>query len=175
VLLGVCGGFQMLGKIIRDPLRVEGGIGEDTALGLLDMETEMLPEKITRQAFLSTRDSPVLGKGLIARGYEIHMGIAKFNAAYPALFSGGDAKHPLHSGVASEDGTVIGTYIHGFLDNDELRREFLRYIRDRRGLPHPEDGFEYRRFREEQLNRLAEMIERHVDMKQVNAMIQNAC
>ncbi len=136
-LVGLCGGFQMLGKRVADPQGVEEG-GEIQGLGFLDMTSELLPDKHTSQVtaqplFLpGTSDCRVLG-------YEIHMGIShRFSGS--ACFqiderSGGREGESQVDGAISSDGWVWGTYIHGVFDQPRFRRSWLNRIRQRKGLP----------------------------------------
>ena len=117
-VIGICGGFQMLGKTISDPFGVEGKIGSDHGLGLLDMATELLKDK---------RLEVVAGKCLFAdapvNGYEIHMGVSTGNAlAIPAFEIDGKAE-----GARSADDQILGTYLHGFMDTPEASVAILRW------------------------------------------------
>jgi adenosylcobyric acid synthase len=117
-LIAICGGFQMLGKTISDPHGLEGPAGESAGLGLLDLRTELLPEK---------RLAQVEGRCAFAdaavTGYEIHMG-ASSGAALdrPAFVIDGRAE-----GALSEDGLILGTYLHGVFDHPEAMQALLRW------------------------------------------------
>jgi len=136
-LVGLCGGFQMLGKRVADPQGVEEG-GEIQGLGLLDMTSELLADKHTSQVtaqplFLTgTSDCRVLG-------YEIHMGISHRFSGSPCFQMvgrpGGREGEPQVDGAMSSDGLVWGTYIHGVFDQPGFRRVWLNRIRQRKGLP----------------------------------------
>lgn len=119
-ILGICGGFQMLGGRIADPLGLEGAPGESEGLGFLDLTTTLGPQK--RLAEVEGVD---LGSGAGVRGYEIHLG----ESTGPAL------SRPLHrladgrsEGACSEDGRVFGTYLHGLFTADEARHAWLARI-----------------------------------------------
>jgi len=172
VVMGICAGFQILGKSIRDPQHVESSREHETGLGLLDFETTLDRKKITRQSTLNTCNSSFFKQGLIVRGYEIHMGITQFGTLYPPLFADENGKDSRHSGIAADG--IVGTYLHGFFDEDEPRIEFLRNVRRRRGLPDIPSNFQYQAFREKQLDRLATMIDDHIDMKKVNEMVHSS-
>jgi len=116
-VLGLCGGYQMLGRAIHDPLGIEGAAGSAPGLGLLDVETTLSAEKRLEPA------SGVTADGLPFSGYEMHMGVTE----------GPDCKRPfarLEGGAAegaiSADGRVIGTYIHGLFADDRQRSAWLR-------------------------------------------------
>lgn len=115
-VIGICGGYQMLGKRVRDPLGIEGGVTETEGLGLLDVETEMAPEKTVRNssAWSLEHDMPL-------SGYEIHLGVTEgADCARPPVRIG---NRP--DGALSPDGKVMGTYLHGLFGNDAYRRALL--------------------------------------------------
>lgn len=121
-VLGLCGGYQMLGNSIADPDGVEGPSGETVGLGCLDVSTRLATEK---------RLEPVSGRHLASdtavSGYEMHMGETHGDAlARPFLEIGGQRE-----GAISEDGRVIGTYVHGIFAADDFRHAFLSTLRDR--------------------------------------------
>ncbi|MYM70559.1 cobyric acid synthase [Pseudoduganella sp. FT55W] len=119
-VIGVCGGFQMLGLSVTDPLGMEGKAGESPALGLLDLRTEMSLDKRLQQvqgvcAFDEDR-APVAG-------YEIHMGVSTGGAlANPAFIINGRPE-----GALSADGQILGTYLHGLFDTPEAISALLRW------------------------------------------------
>jgi adenosylcobyric acid synthase len=115
-VLGLCGGYQMLGRTIADPEGVEGPAGVVAGLGLLDVETVLAADKTTRA--VSGRD---VATGERVGGYEIHLGVT----------TGGDTARPMLDlggrldGARSADGRVAGTYVHGLFAADGFRRAFL--------------------------------------------------
>ncbi|OIQ73119.1 cobyric acid synthase [mine drainage metagenome] len=156
-LLGICGGFQMLGKMLHDPLGLEGAIGSYTGLGLLDMETTLQAEKrlalVTGQLTFSEAS---------VTGYEIHMGIshgAALQKPMVKLLSGLE-------GAVSEDGAIMGTYLHGLFDYPEACKAFLAWA----GLRDVEI-FDYRDEREAGLNRLAYTLEKFLDWEKLNPLL----
>lgn len=173
-VVGLCGGYQMMGLRVQDPHGVESSLREVGGLGLLDMETEMYPEKITSQVealpavenhWAASLDSP-LG------GYEIHMGRSVSLGAARSLFrivrrDGGEVN--LLEGLTQPDGRVWGTYIHGIFDNDGFRRSFLREVQRRSGKAAVTGSstFSYREWKETQYDLLAEHVRRHTDMKRI--------
>jgi len=171
IILGICAGFQILGKTVRDPYNMESHQTEVSGLNLLDFETTLLTQKNTRQVRQTTLSSPLFQAGLPIEGYEIHMGETEFKTEYLPLFETPNGNHPLHLGLTNHEGTLVGTYVHGFLDNEEVRIAFLQHIRILRGLPAPKETFNYRAFREQNLNRLAKLVSASVDMKKVIEII----
>lgn len=151
VTLGICGGYQMFGKSIDDP--VESAAGHVEGLGLLPVATDFAPDKtLARPA----------GFGLgaaVTTGYEIHHGLVSVHGGEP-LFT--DARGVPQDGCVS--GNVIGTLWHGTLESDEYRRAFLQWTAQRAGrefLPHP--GTDFAAAREAQYERLADALVEHVD------------
>ena len=149
-ILGLCGGYQMLGRRIADPHGIEGPAGEVAGLGLVEIETILAPRK--RLALMRGR---LVQDGSPVQGYEMHMGIS----------SGADMLRPMlifedgrPDGAISADGRVCGTYLHGLFAADAARRGFL----NRLGLPSPlrdhEAGVEAA------LDAWAAHLERHVDI-----------
>jgi adenosylcobyric acid synthase len=156
-LLGICGGFQMLGRSIHDPQGLEGGNGSSTGLGLLDMETTLEAEK--RLANVS--GSLTLSDAAIA-GYEIHMGISHGEALSRPLVNLSSGPE----GAISEDGSIAGTYLHGLFDHPEACHALLTWA----GLSVSE-SFDYRALREAGLNRLADALEAHLDWSKLAPLL----
>ena len=171
VLLGICGGFQILGKTVKDPENVESRQMEISGLKLLNIETTLLAEKTTRQVRRTTQSGPLFQAGLPVNGYEIHMGKTEFKTEYLPLFGTTNGDHPLHLGLTNQEGTLVGTYVHGFLDNEKVRNSFLQHVRILRDLPAPKETFNYREFREQNLNHLAKLVNDSIDMKQVKEIV----
>jgi adenosylcobyric acid synthase len=148
-VLGICGGFQMLGEAIHDPHGIESEIGSSAGFGWLSMETTLEKEKQLKQvtAQLTFADAAVTG-------YEIHMGISHGKAlALPALMINGKPE-----GAVSSDLQVIGTYVHGLFDHPKSCAAWLAWA----GLENVQP-FDYQQLRESELNRLADCLETHLD------------
>ena len=130
-VVGICGGFQMLGNQIVDPHGVEGR-GAIDGFGLLDVTTELIVNKKTTQVkahplhFHTTEEC-------VVDGYEIHMGVTKTKALQPC-FRIISCDEPSFDGARREDGRVWGTYIHGVFDRPSFRRIWLNQVRQRKGL-----------------------------------------
>ena len=172
MILGICGGFQMLGKTIKDPDNLESLENEAEGLGLFDFETTLVAEKLTRQVQLETVKSRVFPEGIPCEGYEIHMGRTTFRGDYPALFSASDGDNPMNFGIINQAGTVFGTYLHGILDKDLFRENILHYIRKQKGLPEPEIKFDYAGFRNRELDKLAELVKTSINMEVIKKVLQ---
>ena len=157
-VLGICGGYQMMGIEVCDPDHVEGDIERLPGLGLLPVTTTMSGEKVTRQTEFSLHSPLFISHSL--RGYEIHMGETR---------PFGDAKaQPLaHLADGREDGYIVdakcmGTYLHGILDNASFVDFLLTPFADK--LAQADNPFDYQAFKEQQYDLLAEHVRKHVDM-----------
>lgn len=172
-IVGICGGFQILGRAINDPLGVESDLGTMEGLGLLDVETTMAAEKRTVQTALTLREAPGALAGCggeTLAGYEIHMGET----------SAGPGAAPLADrpglGAVNGAGNVIGTYLHGFFDNLNFTRKFLGNVRAAKGLPPlPAAGglpASYGEFKGREYDRLADMLEESLPMAKIMGIME---
>jgi adenosylcobyric acid synthase len=160
-LIGICGGFQMLGTRILDPLGLEGDPGEGPGLGLLDLQTRLAPEKILANVSgrLRLEDAAVTG-------YEIHAGVTTGPALeHPAVLLN-DVPGERPDGAVSEDGRILGTYLHGLFESPAATSALLRWA----GLAVHETP-DYRAVREAALERLADSIEQHLDLGQIERIL----
>ena len=149
-VIGLCGGYQMLGTRIADPNGLEGPPGDAPGLGLLSVETVLTPHKR-----LATAQGEVVRDGSTVRGYEMHMGVT----------TGADTGRPMlrlqdgrPEGAVSEDGRVSGSYLHGLFSADTARRLLLGRLGLAAPLRDHEAGVEAA------LDALAAHLERHVDI-----------
>ncbi len=139
-VIGICGGYQMLGRYINDPDGVESAVRQSQGLGLLPITTAFLPTKETHQI----KGSVIAERGLLAEarnisfeGYEIHMGRTESGeggAAFRLRERSNKSCNAL-DGCLDKSGRVLGTYIHGLFHNQELRRGILRQIARAKGQP----------------------------------------
>ncbi len=163
-VLGICGGYQMLGREILDPEAAESGSGKINALNLLDISTVFEPAKITAQVRAQALNLPFY-QGAVT-GYEIHMGRTRLSDREHALFSVSrdGVQHP--DGAASANFKVMGTYLHGIFDNDEFRHAYLNFVRQGRGLPVLEEPGQAAIIaqRQQAYDRLAETVRNSLDM-----------
>jgi adenosylcobyric acid synthase len=177
-VVGLCGGYQMLGLRVTDPHGVESRLEEMAGLGLLDVDTEMFPEKITSQVEATFLDH----SGFSFRsfeplfGYEIHMGRSVSRGVAQPIFRitrrGVNSVAEL-DGLAQPDGRVWGSYIHGIFDNDSFRRHFLLDLEQRSGRTNTLSAapFSYRQWKEEQYDRLASHVRQYCDVEQIYRLI----
>ena len=149
-VLGICGGYQMLGREIADPDGIEGAPGTTPGLGLLDVETVLEPAKT-----LALAEARSLATGTAVTGYEIHLGRTSGPDCDRGWLGLRDGRT---DGAASPDGRVMGTYLHGLFAADEFRSHFL----ERLGAPPSELGYEHGV--EAALDALATHCEAHLDI-----------
>lgn len=155
LILGICGGYQMLGRAIADPFGIEGAPGEIAGLGLLDVTTVLGTRKALRE---------VSGKALGAElaGYEMHMGVTERGDAAPFAMLGGDRP----DGAMDASGKVMGTYCHGLLASTGLRAELLAR------LGGDSDGLDHHAGVDAALDELAADMERHLDIDGLLALTE---
>jgi adenosylcobyric acid synthase len=133
-LVGICGGYQMLGQVIRDPQHVEAQMELTPGLGLLPIETTFLSEKTTTQVRARIRLPRHLtancswlanAQGQVVEGYEIHMGDTQSASSWLEIISQNNKPVKLMDGAISPDGRIWGCYLHGVFANQNLRRAWL--------------------------------------------------
>lgn len=157
-VVGVCGGYQMLGTAVRDPLGVDGAGGVASGLGLLPLETDFTPEKTVIR---------VLGKtvehGEALEGYKIHLGQSRRLRGAPFARLTGEDGSSYEDGACSEDGRVLGTYLHGLFDAADFRSGYLNRVRQAFSRPTKCPGFSAREKRESSYVLLAAAVRQHLD------------
>jgi adenosylcobyric acid synthase len=156
-LLGICGGFQMLGHQLHDMQGLEGAVGSSEGLGLLEMETTLQAEKrLARvEGKLNFADAAVTG-------YEIHMGVSHGPALQQPLVRllGGP------EGAVSRDAAIAGTYLHGLFDHPDACAALLAWAGLQEAQP-----FDYNAQREAGLDRLADALEAHLDWEKLDRLL----
>lgn len=158
-LLGICGGYQMLGTRIHDPEGIESKPGSSDGLALLNLETRLDAEKQLTQCsgYLTLNPQPAIS------GYEIHTGVT----------TGADLKNPVihynnHTdGAISEDHQIMGSYLHGLFNQRASCDSILRWA----GMESPQSP-DYTALQEAEIDRLANTVATHVDMKQIDALFE---
>ncbi|SDM16818.1 cobyric acid synthase [Halarsenatibacter silvermanii] len=187
MLIGICGGFQMLGRKLADPEGAESNLQEIPGLDMLPLETEMNPDKRTVQSsgkWLYEDDGFFAGmKGLELEGYEIHMGETEL------LY--GDHLRPLVPGeecddeaaglaradsniisLLNEDGSILGTYWHGIFENGEWTGKLLENLRRELGYEGVEtEGKNYQELKEQEYDKLADMLGENLDLNLLRDII----
>ncbi|MFV1952022.1 MAG: cobyric acid synthase [Nitrospinota bacterium] len=161
IVIGICGGYQMLGKEIIDPYHIESDIDNIKGLGFLDIITKFGREKITHQIRAVHLES-----GIEVSGYEIHMGESQGGDRYAPLCRitrRGREDVEIMDGMINADGNIMGTYIHGLFDSDEFRRKFIDSIRMRKGIESCND-IQSHFDPDREYDRLADIVRGHLDM-----------
>ena len=149
----------MIGSRIHDPHGIEGAPGSMDGLGLMDFETTLQPVKK-----LKTVSGTLIGSHAEVTGYEIHAGRTSLPAtALPAIDLDGEKE-----GVISPDNQILCTYLHGVFDQDSARQALLEWAGLQDGHDH---SFDYRQFRLQQMDRVAEMLEQQLDLSSLADII----
>ena len=172
MVIGVCGGYQMLGRTLRDPGHVESRVPEVTGLDLLDMEVDFEAEKRTAQSSgVVCCQSGWLREaaGLTVDGYEIHAGQNTLGeTAVPWLKIGSRV-----DGVMNESGNVLGSYLHGLFDDGQLFAVIAARIRAQKGrVAQPRQPVSLAQFREREFDRIADIVRASVDMDAVYRIVR---
>jgi adenosylcobyric acid synthase len=157
-LIGICGGLQMLGRQLHDPLGLEGPPGSRPGLAWLDYETRLAAEKTLQ----NVSGELLLAGAARVSGYRIHMGVTEGAAlATPALRLAGQP-----DGALSSDGQILATYCHGLFDSPPALAALLTWAGHR-----PTQEFDARQRREADIDRLADAVEAHLDLRQLAAWL----
>lgn len=157
-VIGICGGFQMLGTQIHDPDGIEGQAGSESGFGVLNFSTTLEKEKQLKQS----SGQLLLATGGKVKGYEIHAGVSSGKALNNALIELDSGEK---EGVISDDNAILGTYFHGLFDEAEARNTLLEWMGIESVQP-----VDYHRFVEHELDRLATEMERALDIDKILAM-----
>jgi adenosylcobyric acid synthase len=157
-VIGICGGFQMLGKTIHDLQGIEGAAGSSDGLGWFDMQTTLQNHKQLHNVsgILCLDGAPVTG-------YEIHAGITKG----PAIQKPAIDLHGNHDGAISDDNRIMGTYVHGLFDSPQACAALLRWA----GLPAVET-VDYEQLIESNIEKLADTVEHYLDKDRLMTILK---
>ncbi len=164
-VFGICGGFQMLGASVQDPNALEGEAGTTEGLGLLDMTTRMVAGKqlreVTGRLVFTAIPTPFTG-------YEMHNGVTT-GAALTRPMASLDGNP---DGAISSDNQIMGTYVHGIFDQPEACNALLQWCGLRAEGEGVGQAVDYQRHRQQQLDRLADMVEEHLDTEWLCHLLQ---
>jgi adenosylcobyric acid synthase len=169
-VVGICGGYQMLGSTIRDPEHVESPVDEVPGLGLLQIDTAFAGEKATHRAQAAVVGAPgwlALLEGEIVRGYEIHMGRTRTQSAWLEIRQRSGERVSVPDGAVGGEGRVWGCYLHGLFENERFRRAWLATLGWRPKGPGPASSGGY----ESAFERLADVVEDALDMDQLDRIV----
>ena len=164
LVVGICGGFQMLGEQVADPHGIESEQKTRDGLGLLPIFTELAPQKSLCQV-----QATHLTSNTTLQGYEIHHGKTKrLQEEVKPLITSPENRE---IGLSTPDEGIWGTYLHGLFDADEFRRWFIDQVRKRKGLE-PLEEIQTRYDLEENLDRLADIVRENLDMQKIYSMLE---
>ena len=157
IIVGICGGLQMLGKKIYDPKHLESDILETEGFNFFDYETTFDEIKKTEQVTKKLE----LTEGILkdfsnyeVKGYEIHQGISTFDA--PLICKN----------------RIFATYIHGIFDNSKFTNDFLNIVRREKNMPEQKEIFSFNEFKEKEYDKLAELLRKNLDMKKIYEILE---
>lgn len=167
-VVGICGGYQMMGSRLLDPHGLDGTGGAAEGLGLLPVETEFLPVKTTVRVSGKT-----MQYGEALEGYEIHMGQSRCQGVEPFACLQGEDGRDYQDGACSADGRLLGTYLHGLFDSADFRDGFLNRVRRAFGLPVTSgSGLSAREKRESSYRLLSTAVGEHLDCKLLQELLE---
>lgn len=179
-IIGICGGYQMLGKKITDPYGVETELLETEGLGLLDIETVFEQKKVTTRVEADLINNNLFNTGkdklkdeLSVYGYEIHMGICNYGKNANPLFNiktQNTKEVNYNDGAINECGNIMGTYIHGVFDKTDFREAIVNKLRSKKGIELKQSK-PYENLREEELDKLADLVRKALNMDEIYKMI----
>ena len=170
-VVGICGGFQMLGKILEDPIGVEHG-GTMRGMGLLDTRTVFDQAKTRTQAFGRMEQGAGLWtdwEGRDVTGYEIHMGKTENLGGCRELIRLSDGRT---DALSNGDATVLGSYLHGIFDTDGFAEAMIKKLMADKGLDFGDWEFDLSAHKEQEYDKLADLVRRSFDMKKIYEILE---
>jgi len=158
-VMGICGGLQMLGQVLHDPHGIEGEAGSSRGLGFLDLTTTLQPHKQLHNVC-----GRILLENAAVSGYEIHAGVSEGSALHQPFAQLADGRQ---DGAISSDGQIIATYLHGVFESAQALSALLGWA----GLKAAQ-SFDYQLIREQNIERLADTLEAHLDMPRIMQLLE---
>ncbi|MBM4055963.1 MAG: cobyric acid synthase [Planctomycetes bacterium] len=179
MLVGICGGYQMMGKQINDPHHIESQEKSIAGMGLFNIVTTF---DVTKQTFqvkakVGTH-KPFAGVKEDIQGYEIHMGRTIFedecdHTPFARITERAGNQVDIPDGCVSHDGNIIGTYIHGIFDNDEFRSGLICFMKQKKGIQAANgNAIKPRKTKDDRYATLAEVVRKNINMKMVYDILQ---
>ncbi|MDX2213212.1 MAG: cobyric acid synthase CobQ [Oculatellaceae cyanobacterium bins.114] len=172
-VMGICGGFQMMGRLLADPEGLEGQEGRYKGLGLLPLKTVITGQKVARQRLVTSNFPQV---GLPVTGYEIHQGrshLVDNDSTEPGTINYKPLFDDANLGIVDSTQSILGTYLHGIFDNGPWRRAWLNRLRQQRGLKSLPTGISnYREQREAMLDSLGDVVESYLDIPRLLSFLE---
>ncbi|MDP4144831.1 MAG: cobyric acid synthase [Bacillota bacterium] len=167
IIIGICGGYQMLGKSIEDPYGVETDKGFVEGIGLLDINTVLEKEKNTTriEGYMEGLED------INVYGYEIHMGISHYGEGCQHLFNINNNGTEYKDGALNKEKNVMGTYIHGIFDGVDFRQHIINLIREKKGISLKASQV-YESLRDRELDRLADIVRKSIDIDYLYSIIE---
>jgi adenosylcobyric acid synthase len=165
-VIGICGGYQMMGESISDPHGVESSSGFIEGLALFPLQTELTQTKTTirSRGTLTYQD-----QSLAVEGYEIHMGLTSSSSqSYTSLIKTDQGE----DGCISNDARYLGTYFHGIFHNDEFRKVLLNQIRLQKGFQPISERLSYQEVRNNAYDRLADTVREHIQLERIEQIMK---
>ncbi|CCN71384.1 cobyric acid synthase [Vibrio nigripulchritudo] len=153
-VMGICGGYQMLGRTLSDPEGIEGKTGSSAGLGLIDSETTLLPEKQLKNV---NGQLSLDGKTVSVSGYEIHAGVTQVNESQPITLDNNES-----DGVISKCDQIFGSYLHGIFEESEAMQLILDWAGCKEITP-----VDFELLKEQAIDRIADAIEDHMDLEKL--------
>lgn len=164
IIIGICGGYQMLGKVVFDPLNEESSINKIDGLNLLPISTTILKNKVTTQSKGIIKDIPFL-KNEEVKGYEIHMGETEYLE---------EVKPFIHMDL-KKDGAIknniIGTYFHAIFDNDNFRNSLINYVLNKKGIKNI-SSINYNKLKQNEFDNLAKVMKENLDIESIIELME---
>ncbi len=174
-IIGICGGFQMLGLSVADTDGVEGESGTTDGLGMLPITTRLNPDKeLAQVAGVTGTNLPFCPAGTPFHGYEIHAGTTTISetAATPlAITRRSHTEVTEPAGAISEDGLAFGCYVHGFFDDHQLRANLWSWLCQRKGIP-KDAATATEKTQSAAFDRLADLMEAHLDLAMISQLLR---
>jgi adenosylcobyric acid synthase len=174
LVIGICGGYQMLGLTIKDPYHVESDMEEIKGIGLLDIDTIFeRDKKMTRVKLKCTNEHFDIDNDLY--GYEIHMGRSIYKSNAKALFNileENGEKVNYEDGAVNSSGNIFGTYVHGIFDGKGFRQFILNELRKSKGLA-LSNSPTYENEREKELDKLADLVRANINIEEIYKIMFN--
>lgn len=170
-IIGICGGYQMLGNQIEDPNNIESSVGRINGLCLLDIKTVIKEKKQTKQVsgkLINSLSFFNLNENIIVSGYEIHMGETEVFGDSHSVF---ELENGRLDGAVNRSGTVFGTYLHGIFENDELRRSIIKTLKDKKGIVEDNSQLNYKELKDNEYNKLAKTVKDNVDLNKIRTIM----
>lgn len=178
-IIGICGGYQMLGMEIEDPCKTESDLLKIDGMGLLNIKTVFKDKKVTTQVEAVINDD--IGfldklKGTEINGYEIHMGDTEhFSGCVPfmEIKKSINGRERTIGGVRNLKGSVYGTYMHGIFDNMDFTNGIINNLKQKKGVKQDNHGIKgFKEFKEEQYDKLAMLLRENIDMEEIYKILE---